>query len=232
MATDSPSVSGPFLCVNETDIFFEEDWGTGIGGGLWSTGKAMAEYFIAHPSLIRNNMKRLKRLDHAKGAKVLELGSGNGLLSVCLAAIAKDSISKLVATDLDDHLDLMRKTMLANGHVVNLDGKSADAGKIMVEVKELHWGKADNDFKDEKFDFIFGTDVVYRDYLHEPFIETLKTYSHSGTISLIGVTMLDTKPRFFKLLKENGFNYERLHENHMPPDFKGTTFGLFAVQMK
>ena len=28
-----------FLQINGIPIYFNEDWGTGIGGGLWTTGK-------------------------------------------------------------------------------------------------------------------------------------------------------------------------------------------------
>ncbi len=221
----------PFLSVDGTQIFFEEDWSTGIGGGLWSTGKAMAMYFIENPSVIRNNVKALKIKDPNHGVRAMELGSGNGLLSVCLAAVMKDRIKDLVVTDLDNHLDLMTKTMIANKHIVNLDGNdAADNGRPHLLVKQHRWGAFDDALSAEKFDFIFGSDVAYRDWLHEPLIKSLQKFSHPGTVSLIGVTMHDTKPSFFKLLKENGFTYQRLHEHQMAPEFRGTTFGLFAIQ--
>ena len=218
----------PFLHVNDTPVYFKEDWSTGIGGGLWSTGKAMAMYFIEHPSLIRNNIKKIKRQNPTGGVKAIELGSGNGLLSVCLAAVAKDLINKLVVTDLDDHLELMEKTMRANMHIVSVGSEQNETGKPYSEVKEHRWGEFDED--EEKFDFIFGSDVAYRDWLHEPLIKSLKHYSHAGTISLIGVTMHDTNPQFFALLKENGFTYQRLPDQQMAPEFRGTTFGLFVIQ--
>ena len=28
-----------FLTINDVPIYFNEDWDTGIGGGLWTTGK-------------------------------------------------------------------------------------------------------------------------------------------------------------------------------------------------
>eukprot|EP01083_Nonionella_stella_P242898 846884_1 len=101
----------------------------------------------------------------------------------------------------------------------------------MTVVKEHRWGEFEPD-DDEKFDFIFGSDVAYRDFLHEPLIQTLVRYSHEGTISLIGVTMIDTKPKFFTELKEKGFTYVRLPDAQMAPEFRGTTFGLFVIQKK
>jgi len=246
---ESISRPEPFLTIKENPIYFEEDWNTGIGGGLWSTGKALSVYFVEYQALIRNSFKNLncksrKTVDGSKihSVNALELGSGNGLLSVCLAAVAGDLIGKLVVTDLDDHLNLMEKTMRANTHIVNLDvntdmnedeSKSDDLlnsrKRPMTVVKEHRWGEFEPD-DDEKFDFIFGSDVAYRDFLHEPLIQTLLRYSHEGTISLIGVTMIDTKPKFFTELKENGFTYVRLPDAQMAPEFRGTTFGLFVIQ--
>ncbi len=264
----------PVLHVNDIPIYFEEEWDIGIGGGLWSTGKAMAIYMIEHQSLIRKNVQNLQKYQDVctctcqkktsedddmeggkyNGIKTLELGSGNGLLSICLAAVAQDLIGKLVVTDLEDHLELMEKTVRANPHIVNLDaddddnnheenqgeekGSSKSSNNSMNSrrrprtlVKEHRWGEFETEEKDdEKFDFIIGSDVAYRDYLHEPLVRTLVHYSHPGTIALVGVTMIDTKPKFFHLLKENGFSYQRIPDEQMAPEFRGTTFGLFVIQ--
>jgi len=37
-STRSPGEEA-FLTINDVPIYFNEDWGTGIGGGLWTTGK-------------------------------------------------------------------------------------------------------------------------------------------------------------------------------------------------
>ena len=33
-----------FLKIGTIPVYFQEDWGTGIGGGLWLTGLALAKY--------------------------------------------------------------------------------------------------------------------------------------------------------------------------------------------
>lgn len=228
---DTDNKTDPFLIVDETPIYFEENWSTGIGGGLWPTGKAMAMYFINHRMLLRQNIQNLKRPESSKGIKVLELGSGNGLLSVCLCAAARDLIEEIVVTDLEDHLELIERTLGANKGILDLNEKQDSQGKRpLTKVKEHRWGVFGHGVENEKFDFIFGSDVVYRDWLYEPFIKSLKHFSHPGTISLIGVTMQDTKPKFFMLLKEHGFTYQRLPDDLMDPEFRGTTFGLFVIQ--
>ena len=126
-------VTKPFLCVRDTQIYFEEDWRTGIGGGLWSTGLAMGKYFNTQSAI--TNLTNLSQrcsttsssLSHERQQmklSILELGSGNGFLAVCLAAAitsisssqCKDKlrISNLVITDEINHLNLIRKTMQNN----------------------------------------------------------------------------------------------------------------------
>jgi len=82
---------------------------------------------------------------------------------------------------------------------------------------------------DMKFDFIFGTDIAYRHYLHEALIESLIAKSHPNTIILIGITMMDTDVIFFQRLAQAGFTYERLDDHLMDPEFRGYTFGLFVI---
>jgi len=130
--TSNSSIKSPFITIDGTPIYFSEDWDTGIGGGLWSTGIAMAKYFDSHASSVRKSLCRLAtKVDtqnkssskialksHKSTISAIELGSGNGCLAVCLAAIASDLISELVVTDLADHLHLMVETVHANPHLI------------------------------------------------------------------------------------------------------------------
>ena len=220
----------------------------------------MAKYFRDHPESTRRNLEGIRRLSieaygRGGGLSALELGSGNGFLSVCLAAVAGDLISELAITDDADHLPLIEATLSANARVFL---KSAE--KTRIAIVEHMWGEfddggeerrttvggfgdlADNGAYDDgplrdqvrrgtkKFDLIFGSDLAYRDHLHEPLISSLVRFSHKDTVALIGVTMADTRPIFFDRLRDAGFRYERLADHLMDPDFRGRTFGLIAIQ--
>lgn len=247
--TDATNKLTPFLQANNNPIFFDENWDVGIGGGLWSNGLSLSKYFIDHSDLLRRNLEgviaqKKTRYNRCNKIKAIELGSGNGLLSCCLAAVVGDQIDSLYVTDLEDHLELMKQTILANQHVVTLqESPLEDSNEILTEendepknsvschVMECDWGKnASTGALSQKFDFIFGSDVAYRDYLHEPLISTLLHLSDDHTISIIGVTMTDTKPKFFTSLHEAGFRYERIPDHLMAQEFRGTTFGLFVIQ--
>ncbi|GAX26611.1 hypothetical protein FisN_21Lh082 [Fistulifera solaris] len=214
MESELPS---PFLTIRGQPIFFQEDWSTGIGGGLWSTGLALAHY------LKTEHAEKQARLDHLK---VLELGSGNGLLSVCLAAWG--SVQSLVVTDLDDqHLQLIRKTLQANHHILQ---------KTDVHVVKHKWGafeKLENKaWAKIDFDLIIGSDVAYREELYDPLIASLQYFAKTKTIVLLGVTMADTKDAFFDLLEKGGFRYEKMADHLIPENFRGTTFGIFVIRRK
>ena len=188
-----------FLTVHDQPIYFQPDWDTGIGGGLWSTGLAMAQY--------------LQKI-HPPPHRVLELGSGNGLLAVCWKASSPSST--VLATDLADHLPLMQKTADANPH-------------LPIHVHEYAWG-GNPPTSFDSIDIVVGSDVAYREHLYEPLIDSLELIQ--PRLALLGVTMNDTKPRFFDLLRQRGFVYEKLDDSLLEPEFRGTTFGIFVVQRR
>jgi predicted nicotinamide N-methyase len=154
-------------------IYFQENWAQGIGGGLWSTGLALSLYFGAsmharrnlvklfheiNEKQISNSMPRPRKL---KGISALELGSGNGLLAICLACCSvalpgsrSPLIEEIVITDTCEHLPLIRKTVQSNQHVVQLVGQydnemneselpescKVDKSRVSVSVAQYNWG--------------------------------------------------------------------------------------------
>jgi hypothetical protein len=266
-----------FFLINKVPIHFAEDWNTGIGGGLWSTGLAFAQYLKHRSEDVIVNLHRLASMkkcyssdDSAKlnGISALELGSGNGFLSACLLALVASHgnnipLTELVITDMRDHLPLIFKTLNTNSHVwdtitfeegenVILDGRlsSTTVDKEIqhqrqtqqsphVILAEHVWGKFEspnsnrnNHIYNKKYDFIFGTDLAYRNSLHDPLISSLLNFSHQHTLCLIGVTMTDTQPIFFARLTDAGFRYEKLADNLLQREYRGGNFGLIAIQRR
>jgi hypothetical protein len=65
----------PFLIIGTIPIYFQEDWNTGIGGGLWSTGLAMAQYlqdFGANHHVMLDNLQRLYEQNQQQPLSFLE----------------------------------------------------------------------------------------------------------------------------------------------------------------
>lgn len=292
LTTTTNSNNKPVLTLyDQYPVYLQEDWTAGIGGGLWSTGLAMAQYFST-----RHFYTQLQRLQQWKQQqqterkitvattehppiRVLELGSGNGFLSVCLVVAAmmrpksterKDGAKEspeyyyhqpldspipvqVVATDTAEHLSLMERTIRSNLQRLSSVNGATAAGYLnlsrSVSVKEYLWGESSsststdgnsNNTKldtSETFDLIIGSDLAYRDELYDPLIATLQQFHHGGkdmitTTTLLGVTMTDTKPIFFQKLIQAGFQYEKLADHLLPPEFRGggsRQFGIFAI---
>ena len=219
----------PFLTINETPVFLSEDWDTGIGGGLWSTGLAIATYLSQHPNHALGNLKGKKQYSF------LELGSGNGFLAACFMALQKDLFHPLVITDFEDHLPLIEKTLDENSHL-----QSDTSSPIIIEHAWGEFPDKESSIGDDvsgnnppplnqTYDLIVGSDVAYRDHLHDPLIQSLLHFSHKDTSILLGVTMSDTRPIFFQKLNDAGFSYTRLSNHLLDQQFRGTTFGIFVV---
>ena len=265
-------------------VYLTEDWDSGIGGGLWTTGLALGRYFASSQHFLEE-FRRLKARKRERAStvnsrsakkttnnnkrspvRVLELGSGNGFLGVCLVtavavAEANDSQNnsaegteqwpgiEVVVTDTAEHLTLMRATIESNltrilpqirDQQQTNDTKEPLSSDIdiakVARAEEYLWGE-DYDFGDdssneEPFDLIIGSDVAYRDYLHDPLIDALDEFCvPQHTVALIGVTMNDTKPIFFEKLVQRGFRYEKLADNLLGDEFctSARQFGVFAI---
>ncbi|GMH63668.1 hypothetical protein TL16_g03774 [Triparma laevis f. inornata] len=79
-------------------IIFTSDWSIGstterTGGGVWSTAVLLTHYFLSHPTTFNRALSN---------KNALELGSGNGYLSVVLGSVVKDV--NIVCTDTPEHL--------------------------------------------------------------------------------------------------------------------------------
>ena len=223
----SSTQRSPALTIASTPVYFEEDWAAGIGGGLWSTGLAIGLYLSQFPDHAKRFMERKSRVSF------LELGSGNGFLSVCFLALAKELDCSLVITDTKEHLPLINLTLEGNDHIIK--PRDSQKNNPSVKVLEHQWGTfppSDDQENplNQSFDLIFGSDLAYRDELHDPLISSLRHFSDAQTVIILGITMLDTKPIFFSKLREAGFAYERLADHLMDPKFRGTTFGIFVIQ--
>jgi hypothetical protein len=255
-------------------ICLREDWNSGIGGGLWSTGLAMANYFCTtHFQAQLQWMQRRKRhVMTTDGVdptlRVLELGSGNGFLSVCLVvaammrrgdhmggsdmedtssflAIDKDPIPVYItATDTADHLSLMTTTIESNLKRISRESAihHGDALHLSqyVTVQEYVWGESTIEsslIPHTGFDLIIGSDLAYRDELYDPLIAALlQFYDNVSTpkklLTILGVTMTDTKPVFFRKLIQAKFRYEKLADHLLQPEFRGSgsrQFGIFVI---
>lgn len=213
----------PVLSINGKPIYLHEDWDHGIGGGLWSTGLAIAKYLGTTHGQDQLRSRR----------RVLELGSGNGFLGVCLLA-ANPNLTSVVITDTKEHLPLIKRTLELNSSIVSVDTNNNNDNNNIFKVEEYLWGPTTAEtpkiITESKFDLIIGSDLAYRDELHDPLIESIVQCStEDSTITLLGVTLRDTKPIFFQKIVLAGLSYERLADHLLDDTFRGNRFGVFVI---
>ena len=129
------------------DIYLNENWDSGIGGGLWTTGSALAKYFTTSPHFLQqikrirqNNSKKRQSNNNnevegggddddddnnnrrRRPLRVLELGSGNGFLSVCLVVAVAVATANM--NNNDDENDSNNENNLNNNDENNLNNNN------------------------------------------------------------------------------------------------------------
>jgi hypothetical protein len=157
---------------------------------------------------------------------------------------------EVVVTDTAEHLPLMRATIESNlkrilPQIIR-NHKTKTNMDIDIEtiarVEEYLWGE---DYKfgggrssgreESSFDLIIGSDVAYRDHLHDPLIAALDEFCvPQHTVALIGVIVSDTKPIFFEKLTKRGFCYEKLADQLLGDEFctSNRQFGVFSISKR
>lgn len=97
--------------------------------------------------------------------KILELGSGTGIVGIVAAATLGCNVT---ITDLPHVVPNLRFNAEANAGVVGSSGGA-------VNVAALRWGQGDDvEEIGREYDVIVASDVVYHDHLYEPLLETLR----------------------------------------------------------
>ncbi|XP_059624676.1 uncharacterized protein LOC132267541 [Cornus florida] len=137
----------------------------GISFQLWPAATTLVSLLDRHradpssgPLTSLGGQGRRRRL------RILELGSGTGLVGISAAAILGADVT---VTDLTHVLPNLRFNADANADVLARHGGA-------VEVAALGWGEADQmERVGREFDLILGSDVVYHEHLFDPLIKTL-----------------------------------------------------------
>lgn len=122
----------------------EEQEALGPGARVWESGVLLAQLCVSQH----------KKHGVFSDVSVLELGTGTGILGICLALLG----ANVVATDQHQMLPLCEVNTAANA------GRIAAAGGSF-DVEELEWSDAPllTDFfkENDYFDWVVGSDLVY-----------------------------------------------------------------------
>jgi len=111
---------------------------------LWESARALAEHLVAHPEFCR-------------GRRVLELGCGLGLPSLCAASLGAATV-----TASDFHPD-NRAFFLRNAELNGLTN---------IDYHPMDWRQPD---LDARFDTILGSDLIYEKQMVDPLAQCATT---------------------------------------------------------
>ncbi|PKA65990.1 L-galactono-1,4-lactone dehydrogenase [Apostasia shenzhenica] len=133
----------------------------GLSFQLWPAASSLVSLLDRDPSRILP--------PSASPLRILELGSGTGLVGIAAAAVLG---ARVTLTDLPHVLPNLEFNALANADLV-----AARSGSLSI--RQLRWGVADDfDALGSRlpFDALIASDVVYYDHLIQPLLETLRVF--------------------------------------------------------
>lgn len=177
---------GSLMTINMT-----EHKQSGIGFQVWPCAHDLCQFVQESPMFSK---------EYWKGKRVLELGSGCGLVGLHLGCLG----ANVVMTDCEDVIEHTRANMNSsqNKELVRRAG-----GCVGCEV--LAWGQPSR-FQPAEFDVVIASDCVYHEHLFDPFLRTLASLSSPANYTLLchEWRRLDLENSFFETLCEWGFSLE------------------------
>lgn len=119
-------------------------------------------------------LRKLLTSNTSKRLRVLEVGSGCGVVGIALSQLRK---CEVLLTDLEDAQDIMQ---------TNIDYAIPSPGSIL-ERQVLEWGKGLDDLENAKFDLVLVSDCIYNPDSSILLVQTLQKISDRNPKVLIFV---------------------------------------------
>lgn len=161
-----------------------------------------------------------------KEKKVIDLGSGTGVIGIAVALLSTGiSGTHVTLTDRAPLQELMNH----NAFVLN------NIAPSRLAVKELEWGNPlpKTEGTPEIFDIILLSDVVTKAYResYPGLIKSLRELSHPETRIILAYELRDAVDRqFFDLLAEAGFSLGKVGDDKLDPDYIAEDIGVFEIR--
>ncbi|XP_013173796.1 PREDICTED: protein-lysine methyltransferase METTL21D-like [Papilio xuthus] len=167
--------------------------------------------------------------DFLSGTRVLELGSGLGVVGLTAATLG----AQVTLTDLPEALPLLRLNISENKQKIGSMG-----GYAIAEV--LEWGDNNSDIHKQEFDMVVLADCVYYEDAVEPLIQTLQNLNYTilkkPTIYLTQ-EMRDTEVQkrlwneFYEKLTDN-FHVQKIPEDEQHMNYRSPDIVLLKINRK
>lgn len=130
--------------------------------------------------------------------RVLELGSGLGLVGLCFASTccSNSNSSTIVLTDCPSAIPLLQQNVAQNRHMI--------PSNITVTAQVIQWEEEPNTLM-EPFDLILGSDLLYNISTVQHLVATIQRHSHPTRGRIVFAVRWrkpDLERRFFELLEQ------------------------------
>lgn len=159
-----PYKSAPGVCGSKIEVEIAQREEDGIGFQVWNAAPVLCDYFVKTTAVGADSLRQ---------RRVLELGSGTGLVGIVCAHLGYD----VTLTDMASVLPVLR---------LNADNNSPAGLVGILRVQELHWGTDVRvSFPRARFDLVIGSDVTYFGHLHKPLLLTLLQLADESTEILL-----------------------------------------------
>ncbi|KAK1373495.1 Protein-lysine methyltransferase METTL21B [Heracleum sosnowskyi] len=180
----------------------------GISFKLWPAATTLVSLLDNH-----NNTAFSSLFDPTSSSplRILELGSGTGIVGIAAAAILG---AHVMLTDLAHAIPNLKFNAEANSKMIGVNG-----GK--VEVTAMAWGEEkqmEHVKGKEEFDIVMGSDLVYHDHLYDPLLRTLRFFLLGDQVNKDRVFVMAHSKRwkkesvFFKKANKD-FHVEVIHRD-------------------
>ncbi|CAL9778513.1 unnamed protein product [Musa acuminata subsp. burmannicoides] len=151
-----------YLTSIQSTVVIRQIRSQGLSFQLWPAASSLVSLLDSRPSALL--------LPATSQIRILELGSGTGLVGIAAAAILGASVT---LTDLPHVLPNLRFNAESNAAAVAARGGSLD-------VRQLRWGEDEDAAAlvdgEAAFDVVVASDVVYYEHLIDPLLRTLRVF--------------------------------------------------------
>ncbi|XP_057543125.1 uncharacterized protein LOC130821393 isoform X1 [Amaranthus tricolor] len=183
------------------------------GAVMWDSGVVLGKFL--------ENAVDSKRL-LLQGKKVVELGSGCGLVG-CIAALCG---AQTILTDLPDRLRLLKKNVEANINSNDILGSAS--------VCELTWGEdLDPQMLDLLPDYVLGSDVIYNEDAVRDLLSTLQQLCGTHTTVIVsGELRNDSVLEYFLEAAMENFSIGQVDQLEFHSEYRSNRVVIYILVKK
>ncbi|RUP52329.1 putative methyltransferase-domain-containing protein [Jimgerdemannia flammicorona] len=194
-------------------------WAGGVGSTVWDAGLVLSKYLEKLSSEPSQTMIKSR-------ARVIELGSGTGLVGLVFARCFPDA-ECIVLTDKSASLPLLKKNLLENAVT------GSKTSRVVVE--ELDWEHTDliGTALAGPYDVVLLSDCLWYPPIYEPLVKSLSAVAGPSTIVILAYEKrdFDKEIEFFKMFSQK-FAFKDVNSEEQNEQWQSEDIFMFRAWLK